>query len=112
MHTTKRDGKYREEKQKKDVLDYTLLLIVLCVSTTMADKMPLDPYGDEDQNHLMNRHPYGNRSPSPANPFTGYQLSDNPYAPQGHLEMPSTDRLAEQPTVSAVREGWRMTRRL
>lgn len=71
----------------------------------MTDKMPIDPYGDEDQNHLMGRHPYGNRSPSPANPFTGYQLSDNPYAPQGHLEMPSTDRLAEQPTVSAVKWG-------
>ena len=86
------------------MLDWILLAIVLRVST-ITDKMPIDPYGDEDQNHLMGRHPYGNRSPSPANPFTGYQLSDNPYAPQGHLEMPSTDRLAEQPTVSAVKWG-------
>ena len=51
----------------------------------------------------MMNHPYANRTPSP---LTGYQLSDNPnpYAPQGHLEMPSSDRLAEQPTVSLVRK--------
>ena len=62
---------------------------------------PTDPYGDDDHRAMMN-HPYANRTPSP---LTGYQLADNPnpYAPQGHLGMPSSDRLAEQPTVSPAR---------
>ncbi|PGH12605.1 chitin synthase C [Polytolypa hystricis UAMH7299] len=41
-----------------------------------------------------------NRTPSPGRPFQGYQLEDNPYGQYGHLQMPSTDRLAEQPTYS------------
>ncbi|OJJ33817.1 hypothetical protein ASPWEDRAFT_112950 [Aspergillus wentii DTO 134E9] len=40
------------------------------------------------------------QTPSPGHPLTGYQLSDNPYAPPRHLEMPSTDRLLDQPTYS------------
>lgn len=59
-----------------------------------------DPYGEDDQHHMM--HPYAQRTPSPGHPVNGYQLSDNPYAPQGHLEMPSSDRLAEQPTVGCL----------
>lgn len=44
---------------------------------------------------------YSNRTPSPGRPLEpGYQLSDNPYGSQAHLPMPSSDRLAEQPTVS------------
>lgn len=35
--------------------------------------------------------------------MASYQLSDNPYMPQGHVEMPSSDRLADQPTVSCAR---------
>src|SRR5690625_6197171 len=46
----------------------------------------------------MNPHSY-NRSPSPGRPLQGYQLDDAPYGHQGHLEMPSSDRLADQPTV-------------
>ncbi|EYE97458.1 chitin synthase class I [Aspergillus ruber CBS 135680] len=64
------------------------------------NRLDPDPYGDED-NHMM--HPYAQRTPSPGHPLNGYQLSDNPYAPQGHLEMPSSDRLAEQPTYSVTR---------
>ncbi|PGH35279.1 chitin synthase C [[Emmonsia] crescens] len=41
-----------------------------------------------------------NRTPSPGRPLRGYQLEDNPYQQYGHLEMPSTDRLADQPTYS------------
>lgn len=37
--------------------------------------------------------------------MTSYQLTDNPYMPQGHLEMPSSDRLMDQPTVSSALEG-------
>ena len=48
---------------------------------------------------MMSSHNLHDRTPSPGQPLTGYQLSDNPYM-QDHLVMPSSDRLAEQPTVS------------
>ncbi|PYH69889.1 chitin synthase class I [Aspergillus vadensis CBS 113365] len=51
----------------------------------------------------MNPHHLDARSPSPGRPLNAYQLSDNPYAPREHLEMPSSDRLAEQPTYSVER---------
>ncbi|KAJ5801137.1 chitin synthase I [Penicillium psychrosexuale] len=65
-----------------------------------------DPFGDEHTSPIL--HPshltgYSHRPPSPGQPLEpGYQLSDNPYtyAPQSHLVMPSSDRLAEQPTYS------------
>ncbi|OJD26826.1 chitin synthase C [Blastomyces percursus] len=41
-----------------------------------------------------------NRTPSPGRPLQGYQLEDNPYRQYGQLEMPSVDRLADQPTYS------------
>ena len=70
---------------------------------------PTDPFGDEHTSPIL--HPshltgYSHRPPSPGQPLEpGYQLSDNPYtyAPQSHLVMPSSDRLAEQPTVSIMR---------
>lgn len=57
-----------------------------------------DPFGDEhgppslNPSHLTG---YSQRTPSPGN----YQLQDNPYG-QSHLPMPSSDRLADQPTYS------------
>lgn len=68
-----------------------------------------DPFGDENRTPMMNPShltSYNNRTPSPGRPLDSYQLQDNPYAPSGHLPMPSSDRLAEQPTVSvsAVRK--------
>ncbi|KAJ5726167.1 chitin synthase I [Penicillium malachiteum] len=60
----------------------------------------LDPFGDE--HHALNP-PNPNaysRTPSPGRPLDTYQLQDNPYAPTGHLPMPSSDRLADQPTYS------------
>ncbi|KAJ5639493.1 chitin synthase I [Penicillium longicatenatum] len=62
-----------------------------------------DPFGDEHRSPLPNPshvNPYDNRTPSPGHHLDTYQLQDNPYAPQGHLPMPSSDRLAEQPTYS------------
>ncbi|EEH50401.2 uncharacterized protein PADG_06480 [Paracoccidioides brasiliensis Pb18] len=41
-----------------------------------------------------------NRTHSSGRPFRGYQLEDNRYQQYGHLEMPSSDRLADQPTYS------------
>lgn len=51
---------------------------------------------------MMNPYQVDNRTPSPGRPLNGYQLEDGPYTTHygGHLEMPSSDRLAEQPTVS------------
>jgi chitin synthase len=63
-----------------------------------------DPFGDEHHEPVMNPSyvtSYTNRTPSPGHPLHSYQLEDNPYAPQGHLPMPSSDRLADQPTVSS-----------
>lgn len=57
---------------------------------------------------MMNPHHLDARSPSPGRPLNAYQLSDNPYAPREHLEMPSSDRLAEQPTVRIFLELWMM----
>jgi len=68
----------------------------------MQKLTPADPYGEDEHAHMM--HPYAQRTPSPGHPLNGYQLADNPYAPPGHLEMPSSDRLAEQPTVSLLRD--------
>ncbi|GFN17874.1 chitin synthase, class 1 [Aspergillus tubingensis] len=63
-----------------------------------------DPYGEEESHTpMMNPHHLDARSPSPGRPLNAYQLSDNPYAPREHLEMPSSDRLAEQPTYSVER---------
>ncbi|PWY96550.1 hypothetical protein BO94DRAFT_481434 [Aspergillus sclerotioniger CBS 115572] len=63
-----------------------------------------EPYGEEDSHSpIMNPHHLDARSPSPGRPLHTYQLSDNPYMPQEHLEMPSSDRLAEQPTYSVER---------
>lgn len=62
-----------------------------------------DPFGDDNRSPLMNPShltSYNNRTPSPGRPQDQYQLQDNPYGPSGHLPMPSSDRLAEQPTVS------------
>ncbi|KAJ5116189.1 Chitin synthase [Penicillium angulare] len=62
-----------------------------------------DPFGDENRSPMMNpshMNSYNSRTPSPGRPLDTYQLQDNPYAPQGHLPMPSSDRLAEQPTYS------------
>ncbi|KAJ5115105.1 Chitin synthase [Penicillium alfredii] len=62
-----------------------------------------DPFGDENRSPMMNPqhlNSYNNRTPSPGRPLDTYQLSDNPYGPTGHLPMPSSDRLAEQPTYS------------
>lgn len=62
-----------------------------------------DPFGDDNRAPLMNPShltSYTNRTPSPGRPLNSYQLQDNPYGPSGHLPMPSSDRLAEQPTVS------------
>ena len=64
-----------------------------------------DPFGDENRSPMMNPHnlnSYNNRTPSPGRPLDTYQLQDNPYGPSGHLPMPSSDRLADQPTVSDV----------
>ncbi|PLN80761.1 chitin synthase-domain-containing protein [Aspergillus taichungensis] len=62
-----------------------------------------NPYGDEDgHSPMMNSHPYDTRTPSPGRPLNAYQLSDNPYG-QDHIAMPSSDRLAEQPTYSVER---------
>ncbi|PYH48993.1 chitin synthase class I [Aspergillus saccharolyticus JOP 1030-1] len=62
-----------------------------------------DAYGEEETHTpMMNPHHLNTRSPSPGRPLNAYQLSDNPY-PQEHLEMPSSDRLAEQPTYSVER---------
>ena len=47
---------------------------------------------------MMNSHPYDTRTPSPGRPLNAYQLTDNPYG-QDHIAMPSSDRLADQPTV-------------
>ncbi|KAK2747944.1 Chitin synthase, class 1 [Myotisia sp. PD_48] len=47
----------------------------------------------------MNPNQHRRRS-SPGQPLRGYQLEDNPYQPQGHLQMPSIDRLQYQPTYS------------
>lgn len=66
-----------------------------------------DPFGDEHTSPMLNPSHltgYSNRTPSPGRPLEhGYQLSDNPYGPPGQLPMPSSDRLAEQPTVSIAR---------
>ncbi|KAJ5566185.1 hypothetical protein N7535_007823 [Penicillium sp. DV-2018c] len=63
-----------------------------------------DPFGDEHSAPMLNPSQmtsYTNRTPSPAPRLEpGYQLHDNPYGPQGHLPMPSSDRLADQPTYS------------
>lgn len=62
-----------------------------------------DPFGDEHHEPMMNPShvtSYTNRTPSPGRHLNSYQLQDNPYAPTGHLPMPSSDRLADQPTVS------------
>jgi hypothetical protein len=64
-----------------------------------------DPFGDEHRSPMMDPHhlnSYNNRTPSPGRPLDSYQLHDNPYGQQGHLPMPSSDRLAEQPTVSCA----------
>ncbi|KAJ5738555.1 hypothetical protein N7493_001710 [Penicillium malachiteum] len=67
---------------------------------TRANLRTPDPFGDE--HHALNP-PNPNaysRTPSPGRPLDTYQLQDNPYAPTGHLPMPSSDRLADQPTYS------------
>ncbi|KAJ5711057.1 hypothetical protein N7488_005213 [Penicillium malachiteum] len=67
---------------------------------TRANLRTPDPFGDEQ--HALNP-PNPNtysRTPSPGRPLDTYQLQDNPYAPPGHLPMPSSDRLADQPTYS------------
>lgn len=63
-----------------------------------------DPFGDEHRSPMDPHHlnSYNNRTPSPGRPLESYQLHDNPYGQQGHLPMPSSDRLAEQPTVSCA----------
>lgn len=63
----------------------------------------LDPQGtpgndDSRSSYIHSR--FNNRASTAGLPLDPYQLSDNPYGPQGHLEMPSTDRLLEQPTYS------------
>ena len=64
-----------------------------------------DPYGDDGRTPMMSSNNV-NRTPSPGQPQPfGYQLSDHPYTPHGHIEMPSTDRLAEQPTYSVENFG-------
>ncbi|CAL5866318.1 chitin synthase I [Penicillium psychrofluorescens] len=60
----------------------------------------VDPFGDQNRSPMMNPHHPNARTPSPGRPLEAYQLSDNPYGHSGHLPMPSTDRLAEQPTYS------------
>nr|prf chitin synthase [Aspergillus nidulans] len=64
-----------------------------------------DPYGDDRdaRSAIMNPSSLSNRSPSPGRPLDGYQLSDAPYGHHHHIEMPSSDRLAEQPTYSVER---------
>ncbi|KAL4819283.1 chitin synthase C [Aspergillus spinulosporus] len=64
-----------------------------------------DPYGDDhdDRSPIMNPSSLSNRSPSPGRPLDSYQLSDAPYGHHHHIEMPSSDRLAEQPTYSVER---------
>ncbi|KAJ5210590.1 Chitin synthase [Penicillium cf. griseofulvum] len=68
------------------------------------NRVAADPFGDEHTSPMLNPSHltgYSNRTPSPGRPLEpGYQLSDNPYGPQSHLPMPSSDRLAEQPTYS------------
>ncbi|KAJ5592684.1 hypothetical protein N7537_009588 [Penicillium hordei] len=68
------------------------------------NRVGADPFGDEHTSPILNPSHltgYSNRTPSPGRPLeAGYQLSDNPYGPQPHLPMPSSDRLAEQPTYS------------
>ncbi|KAK2759880.1 Chitin synthase, class 1 [Arachnomyces sp. PD_36] len=66
----------------------------------------LDPYRDDGRRSpMMNPHSY-NRSPSPGRPLQGYQMEDTHYGGRpGHLEMPSSDRLAEQPTYSVENLG-------
>ncbi|KAJ5594265.1 chitin synthase I [Penicillium hispanicum] len=67
------------------------------------NRVGADPFGDEHHAPMMNPshlNSYTNRTPSPGRPLDAYQLQDNPYGPTGHLPMPSSDRLAEQPTYS------------
>ncbi|OJJ48719.1 hypothetical protein ASPZODRAFT_130835 [Penicilliopsis zonata CBS 506.65] len=65
----------------------------------------LDAYEEEVHSPIMNPHHVDNRTPSPGRPLNRYQLSDTAYQPQGHLEMPSTDRLLGQPTYSVENVG-------
>ncbi|KKA19477.1 Chitin synthase A, partial [Rasamsonia emersonii CBS 393.64] len=62
----------------------------------------LDPYGDDDSHSpMMNPHQLHNRTPSPGRPLDNvhpYQ-HETSYEPP-HLQMPSSDRLAAQPTYS------------
>lgn len=77
-------------------------LIASQVHTNMSKP---DPFGDDNRAPLMNLHhlpSYDNRTPSPGRPLDSYQLQDNPYGPSGHLPMPSSDRLVDQPTVSRI----------
>ncbi|KAJ5886752.1 chitin synthase I [Penicillium subrubescens] len=62
----------------------------------------VDPFGDEHRSPMDPHHvnSFNNRTPSPGRPLESYQLHDNPYGQQSHLPMPSSDRLAEQPTYS------------
>ncbi|KAJ5198069.1 chitin synthase I [Penicillium cinerascens] len=63
----------------------------------------VDPFRDEHHEPMMNPShvtSYTNRTPSPGRHLNSYQLQDNPYTPTGHLPMPSSDRLADQPTYS------------
>ncbi|KAH2922333.1 hypothetical protein KXV64_001166 [Aspergillus fumigatus] len=63
----------------------------------------LDHYGEDgDRSPTMNPQHLADRTPSPGRPLNTYQLSDNPYV-HDHLQMPSSDRLAEQPTYSVER---------
>ncbi|EAW11602.1 chitin synthase I [Aspergillus clavatus NRRL 1] len=62
----------------------------------------LDSYGkDARRSPTMTPHNIDDRTASPGQPLNTYQLSDRPYM-QEHLQMPSSDRLAEQPTVSDI----------
>lgn len=68
-----------------------------------ANRPTPDPFGDEHRSPMLNPSmtSYNNRTPSPGHHLDSYQLQDNPYGDHGgHLPMPSSDRLADQPTVS------------
>ncbi|KAL1962299.1 hypothetical protein VTN77DRAFT_9790 [Rasamsonia byssochlamydoides] len=59
------------------------------------------PYGDDESHSpVMNPHQLHNRTPSPGRPLDHYQHENAPYDSHAHLQMPSSDRLAAQPTYS------------
>lgn len=63
-----------------------------------------DPESPIDDDHpIVNPFQPQNRTPSPGRPLDPYQYDNSGYEHRQNLQMPSSDRLAAQPTVSDSR---------